>query len=153
MGSARFTATLQPRGQAAAIVLDDEQVAAVGEGARRFPVRATVEGHTWRTTVSRMGGESLLGLSRAVRQAAGVEAGDEVTVLLELDCAPREVDIPAELAAALSDDPAARAAFEGLAYSHRKEYARWIDEAKRDETRRRRAAQAVELLRQGRTRT
>jgi hypothetical protein len=153
MGSLAFTAELVPRGPAAAVVLDEAQVAAVGEGARRFPVVATVNGHTWRTSVARMGGEFLLGLNRAVREAAGVEAGDRVEVRLELDEAPREVEVPEALARALAGDPAARAAFEGMAFTHRKEYARWIDEAKREETRERRVAQALEMLREGRTRS
>jgi hypothetical protein len=151
VGSARFTTTLVPRGPAAAVVLDDAQVAAVGEGAKRFPVVATVNGYTWRTTVTRMGGEFLLGLNRAVRQDAGVEAGDTVEVKLELDSAPREVEVPTPLADALAGDPDARAAFDRLSYTNRKEFARWIDEAKRDETRRRRLAKAVEMLRQGKT--
>jgi Bacteriocin-protection, YdeI or OmpD-Associated/Domain of unknown function (DUF1905) len=151
MGSVRFRATLVPRGAAAAVVLDDEQVAAVGEGARRFPVVATVNGATWRTTVTRMRGEFLLGLNRAVREEAGVEAGDTVEVELELDTAPREVEVPDALANALAEDSGARAAFDRLAYTHRKEYARWIDEAKRDETRQRRVARALEMLREGQT--
>jgi len=153
VGSARFTATLVPRGQAAAIVLDDEQVATVGEGARRFPVVARVNDHTWRTTVAPMRGEFLVGLSRAVRREAGAEAGDTVTVELELDTAPREVEVPEALANALAGDSEARAAYDRLAYTHRKEFARWVDEAKREETRRRRVTQALELLRQGKTRT
>ena len=153
MGSLRFTATFVARGPAAAVVLDDEQAAAVGEEAKRFPVVATVNGHRWRTSVARMGGESLLGLNRAVREAAGVEAGDTVEVALELDTAPREVEVPEALAAALAEDPAAREAFEGLAFTHRKEYARWVEEAKREETRQRRVAKALEMLREGRTRT
>jgi Bacteriocin-protection, YdeI or OmpD-Associated/Domain of unknown function (DUF1905) len=148
MGSVRLTATLVPRGPAAAVVLEGEQVAAVGEGAKRFPVVATVNGHTWRTTVTRMRGEFLLGLNRAVRQEAGVEAGDTVDVKLELDTAPREVEIPEPLAHALAEDPEARAAFDRLAYTHRKEYAGWVAEAKREETRKRRVAQALERLRQ-----
>jgi hypothetical protein len=153
MGAIRFTATLEPRGPAAAVVLDDDQVAAVGEGAKRFPVVATVNGYSFRNSVMRMGGEFLLGLNRAVRQEAGVEAGDTVDVQLELDTAPREVDVPAPLADALAKDAKARAAFEGMAYTHRKEYARWIAEAKRDETRERRVAQALEMLREGKTRS
>ena len=152
MGSIKFTTTLEPRGPAAAIVLDDDQVAAVGEGAKRFPVVATVNGHTWRTTVTRMRGEFLVGLNREVRQSAGAEAGDEVTVELELDMAPREVEVPKPLADALAGDAEARAAFERLSYTHRKEYARWIAEAKKDETRERRVAQAVEMVRAGKTR-
>lgn len=147
MGSIRFEAVLQPRGPAAAVVLADEQVAVVGEGAKRFPVVATVNGHTWRATVTRMGGEFLLGMSRAVRADAGVEAGDRVDVELVLDTAERTVEVPEALATALAGDPAAREAFEALAYTHRKEYARWIDEAKRDETRERRVAQTLEKLR------
>jgi Bacteriocin-protection, YdeI or OmpD-Associated/Domain of unknown function (DUF1905) len=142
-----------PRGPAAAVFLDDEQVAAVGEGAKRFPVVATVNGYTWRTSVARMGGESLLGLSRAVRQEAGVEAGDTVEVRLELDTAPREVDVPPALAGALEADDEARAAFDRLAYTHRKEFARWVEEAKRDETRERRVAKALEMLHRGETRS
>src|SRR3979409_2041985 len=80
MGHIRLTATLVPRGPAAAVVLDDEQVAAVGEGAKRFPVTATVNGYLWRTTVTRMRGEFLLGLNREVREGAGVNAGDSVNV-------------------------------------------------------------------------
>src|SRR5512142_1257044 len=99
MRSLRFQATLQPRGPAAAIVLDDAQVEAVGEGAKRFPVKATVNGYTWRTSVTRMRGEFLVGLNREVREGARAEAGDMVALELELDAAPREVDVPAALAA------------------------------------------------------
>jgi hypothetical protein len=141
---------LLARGPAAAVVLDDAQVAEIGEGAKRFPVVATVNGHTWRTSVARMGGEFLVGLNREVRTAAGAEAGDEVDVTLELDTAPREVELPEDLAAALASDPAAKAAFEGMSFTHRKEYARWITEAKREETRSRRVEQALERLREGR---
>jgi uncharacterized protein YdeI (YjbR/CyaY-like superfamily) len=135
------------------MVLDDAQVAAVGEGAKRFPVVATVNGYTWQTTVTRMRGEFLVGLNREVREAAGVEAGDRVAAAVELDNAPREVEVPDVLAAALAGDATARAAFEGLAYTHRKEYARWVSEAKREETRLRRVDQALEMLRAGKTRS
>ena len=153
MGSIRLSTTLVPRGAAAAIVLDDEQVTAVGEGARRFPVVATVNGYSWRTSVVRMGGEFLVGLNRDVRRQAGVEAGDAVEVGLELDTAPRVVDVPEALAEALAADAQARAFFDGLAYTHRKEYAQWIAEAKRENTRERRVARAIEMLREGRTRS
>jgi Bacteriocin-protection, YdeI or OmpD-Associated/Domain of unknown function (DUF1905) len=153
MGAIQFRAPLQPRGPAAAVVLNDSQVAAVGEGAKRFPVVATVNGYTWRTSVARMGGEFLLGLNKEVRQEAGVEAGDEVEVTVELDKAPREVEVPEALAAALAADPQAKAAFDRLAFSHRKEYARWVTEAKQQETRQRRVQQALEMIRAGKTRT
>jgi hypothetical protein len=153
MGVIRFTAQLQSRGPAAAVVLDDAQVAAVGEGARRFPVVATVNGYTWRTSVARMGGEFLLGLNREVRQAASVQAGDKVEVTVELDAAPREVEVPEALAAVLAADPQAKAAFDRMAFTHRKEYARWVAEAKQEQTRQCRVQQALEMIRAGKTRS
>jgi hypothetical protein len=153
MGSLRFTATLHECGPAAAVILDDQQVAAVREGAKRVPVVATVNGYTWRTSVARMGGESMVGLNRAVRKGAGVKAGDSVDVELELDTAPREVEVPQALTDALACDTEARAAFERLSSTHRKEYARWTEEAKREQTRERRVAQALVMLREGRTRS
>jgi Bacteriocin-protection, YdeI or OmpD-Associated/Domain of unknown function (DUF1905) len=151
VGAVTLTAELLPRGPAAAFVLNDDQVAAVGEGAKRFPVVATVNGHSWRTTVTRMRGEFLVGLSRTLREAAGVQAGDTATLTLALDTEPREVEVPPALTDALQADSAARAAFDALAFTHRKEYARWIQEAKRDETRERRVARALEMLRAGQT--
>jgi hypothetical protein len=153
MGVLRFTTQLQARGPAAAVVLDDDQVAEVGEGPKRFLVVATVNGYTWRTSVARMKGEFLVGLSREVRQGAGVEAGDEVEVTVELDVAPREVDVPAALAEALAADPDAGASFERMAFTHRKEYALWVAEAKREETQQRRVQQALEMIRAGQTRS
>ena len=70
LGSITLTAELVPRGPAAAFVLDDEQVAVVGEGAKRFPARAAINGATLRTTVTKMRGEYLFGLSRAAREQA-----------------------------------------------------------------------------------
>jgi hypothetical protein len=153
MGELTLTTTLQRRGPAAAVVLADDQVAEVGEGRKAFPVQATINGYTWAGRVSRMGGEFLLGLNREVRTGAGVEAGDEVTVTIALDEAPREVDVPAALAQALDGDATAKATFDALAFTHRKEFARWIAEAKKDETRERRVAQALQMLREGRTRS
>jgi hypothetical protein len=153
MGAIQFNAQLEPRGPAAAVVLDEAQVAVVGEGAKRFPVVATVNGYTWRTSVARMGGEFMVGLSKAVRLGAGVEAGDDVEVRLELDAAPRDVEVPEALAAALACDPRAKASFERMAFTDRKEYARWIAQAKKDETRERRVGQALEMIRAGKTRS
>ncbi|HEX5193880.1 MAG TPA: YdeI/OmpD-associated family protein [Solirubrobacteraceae bacterium] len=153
MGSLTLTAELQPRGPAAAFVLDDEQVAIVGEGAKRFPARAEINGVTLRTTVTKMRGEYLFGLSRAAREQAGVQAGDTVTFTLELDSEPRTVEVPEALAVALAADPKAQAAFDALAYTHRKEFARWIAEAKRDDTRAMRVTRTLEMVRAGQTRS
>ena len=149
----RFRARLERRGPAAAVVLDEGQVELVGEGAKRFPVVATVNGYTWRTSVSRMGGEFLLGLNREVRDGAKVEAGEDVDVTVELDRAPRVVEIPEALALALADAPDVAAAFEAMAFTHRKEYARWIAEAKQEQTRQRRVQQALDMIRAGKTRS
>jgi hypothetical protein len=153
IGELSFTATLEKRGPAAAVVLGDDQVAELGEGAKRFPVRATVAGYSWRGSVARMKGEFLLGLSREIREAAGVEAGDEVEVSLALDTEERTVEVPPALAAALAGDDAAKAAFEALAFTHRKEFARWVAEAKKEDTRERRVAATMEMLHDGRTRS
>jgi hypothetical protein len=118
-------------------------------GRVRVPVRATVNGHTFRSTLMRYGGTDYLGLNREVREAAGVEAGQTIAIGLEVDDEPRKVDVPPELAAALAADSQARNAFERLSYTHRREYADWIAEAKREDTRRRRIDQALAMLREG----
>lgn len=153
MGAIRFHTRLEARGPAAAVILTDTQVDELGEGAKRFPVAATVNGYTWRTSVARMRGEFLVGLNREVRQRAGVEAGDEVEVALEFDTDPREVELPPELEEALTADSDARSNFQSMSFTHRKEYARWIGDAKREETRVRRVEQALEMIRAGKTRT
>ena len=114
---------------------------------------ATVNGYTWRTSVTRMRGEFLLGLNREVREAAGVAAGDEVEVAVELDTAPREVDVPPALAAALRADPQADASLraDGL---HPPQGVRPLGRrSKGEETRQRRVQQAVEMIRAGQTRS
>jgi hypothetical protein len=117
-------------------------------GAKRPPVRGTVNGAPFRSTVAVYGGRFLLGLNRELRAAAGgVGPGDNVTVELERDDEERTVELPADLRVALDADRLAF--FESLSYTHRREYVRWIEEAKREETRRRRVARAVELLRRG----
>jgi hypothetical protein len=149
MGSLAIEIELQQRGPAAAIVLDEQQIQTLGEGRKRFPVVATVNGYRWRTSVFSMKGEYLIGLSKEVRAGAGAEAGDTVAVELALDTQERTVDVGPALTAALDGDPAARAAFDALAFTHRKEFARWVQEAKRDETRERRVERTLEMLRAG----
>jgi hypothetical protein len=119
-------------------------------GKARAPVRGTINGHPFRSTVAVYGGRSFLPVKKALREAAGVAAGDAVVVELEADEQPRTVDPPPDLAAALAADPEVRAAFEGLSFTHQREYAEWVAEARREETRRRRVDQAVEMLRDGR---
>ena len=144
-----LTLTLQPRGSAAAFLLSDEQVAAVGGGRRAFPVRVGVNGVTLPLRLARMGGENLIGLARAVREQAGVSIGSAYRVEIVADAEARGVEVPGALAVALADDAKARAAFEALAPSHRKEFARWVSEAKRDATRAQRVAKTIEMLHAG----
>ncbi len=115
-------------------------------GGKRPPVTVTVGGHTYRTTVAPMGGRFMIPLSAENREAAGLTAGDEVDVEITLDTAPREMKAPDDLAEALRAAPEAAAFFESLSFSHKRSYVDWIVGAKKDETRQRRVAQAVELL-------
>jgi Domain of unknown function (DUF1905) len=94
MGSLTFTTTLARRGPGVAVALDADQVAVIGEGAKRFPVAGTINGETWRSTVVRMRGEFLLGLSKEVRAQVGADAGDTVEVTATLDTAERVVEVP-----------------------------------------------------------
>lgn len=122
-----------------------EVVAALGKG-KKPPVKVTLNGYSYRTTMAVMGGVFMLSLSAEHRAAAGVKAGDKVKVTLELDTEPRTVELPADLAAALSKKPGARAAFDACAYSMRKEYVRQVESAKAQETRNRRIAGIVAKL-------
>jgi hypothetical protein len=143
----RFEATLESRGRGHVVALPFDAGKVLGKV--RAPVRATIGGHTFRTTTMRYGGVDYIGLNRGVRKAAGVEPGGGLVVELEPDMEPREADVPPELERALTGDVAAKATFESLSYTHRNEYARWITEAKREETRSRRLEKAVEMLRAG----
>ncbi len=145
--SLEITTTLEPRGPAGAIVLDDEQVARLGAGAKTFPVKVTIDGKPARLRLARMGGENLIGFRKEIRAELGVEIGDELHAVIERDDAPREIEIPDELQRALDADPAAKAAFEQLAPSHRKEHARSVADAKRPETRAKRVAAVLDALR------
>jgi hypothetical protein len=143
----RFRTTVELGGRTATgLEVPDAVVEALGAG-RRPPVRVTIGGHTYRSTVAVMGGRYLLPLSAENRTAAGVAAGDEVEVAVELDTEPREVPVPADLTAALAGDDGARAAFERLSYSHRRRHVLAIEEAKTPETRMRRIAKTVDGLR------
>jgi hypothetical protein len=147
-----LTAVLEPRGPAGALVFTDDQVAAIGDGAKTFPVTVTIGANTLRLRLARMGGESLVGFSKTARAEAGVDIGDTVTFSISAESAPRTVEVPDDLAAALASDPAVAQAFESLAYTHRKEYVRWVTEARREQTRADRIAKTVEMVRAGQTR-
>lgn len=138
--------TLEPRGPAGAFVLSDEQVAALGDGAKAFPVLIRVGDRSLALRLARMGGENLIGLSKAARAEAGVAIGDRVQVIIMADHSERTVEVPDDLRAALATDPQAAAAFERLAPSARKEIVRSITEAKHEQTRAERIAKTIDRL-------
>jgi hypothetical protein len=145
----RFRTTVLQAGRTATgLQVPDELITALGSG-KRPKVVVTVAGYSYRTTVAPMGGRYLVPLSAEHRTAAGVAAGDTVEVDLELDEAPRVVEVPDDLAAELSRDAQASAFFDGLSYSHRKEWVRWIVEAKKPETRDARLSRTMSALRAG----
>jgi bifunctional DNA-binding transcriptional regulator/antitoxin component of YhaV-PrlF toxin-antitoxin module len=118
-------------------------------GKARAPVRGRLNGTEFRTTVAVYGGRSYLGFRKELREAAGVEMGDDVEVEVELDDAPREVELPKELEGMLVADAKARGNFESLSYTHRREYVEWITGAKKEETRELRMRKAFDMLRKG----
>jgi hypothetical protein len=120
-------------------------------GEARPAVAGTLNGTQFRGRLSVYGGKTYLGLNKRVRDAAGIGVGDDVDVVLTRDEAPREVEIPQGLLAAFERDSGAKAAFDRLAFTHRKEYARWIAEAKKEETRERRVTKALAMLKAGET--
>jgi hypothetical protein len=143
----RFESTVELGGKTATgIPVPDEVVAGLGDS-KRPAVTITVNGYTYRTTAVRMDGRFLVPLSAEHREAAGLAAGDDVAVEIALDTSPREVTLPEDLAAAM--DGAARTAYDALSYSHRKEWVRWVEEAKKPETRAARIEKTVAGLREG----
>ena len=148
----RFRTTLlRTDSTATGIVVPDEVVAALGAG-KRPPVVVTIRGYTYRNTIAVMGGQFMVGVSAEHRAGAGVSGGDEVDVDIELDTAPRVVTVPPDLAAALDAEPAARRTFDGLSYSNKSWHVLQVSGAKTDETRQRRIAKSVEVLKTGRPR-
>jgi hypothetical protein len=143
----RFNTTLlQTGGATTGIVVPDEVVEALG-GGKRPKVTATINGYAWRTSVASMGGQFMLGLSAEVRAGAKVAGGDVVDIELELDVAPRTVEVPADLAAALAAHSSEKAAFDKLSYSHQRRHVMAIEAAKSPETRSRRIEGALKILR------
>ncbi|RKW71562.1 YdeI/OmpD-associated family protein [Galactobacter caseinivorans] len=145
MSELRLNITLETRGPATAILLGDEQVAELST-AKAFPVIVSIGDATARLRLARMGGENMIGLSKANRSLLGVETGDTVDVVITPDLAERTAELPAELVAALAADGVARRAFESLSLSRRKEMARSVSEAKQEATRERRLAKVVQEL-------
>lgn len=146
----KFRSVVKLSGKTATgILVPPEVVESLGQG-KRPPVRVTINGHTYRSTVASMGEEFMLPVSAENRTSAGVAAGNEVDVDIELDTEPREVIVPPDFAEALDSDADARRFFDGLSYSKKQRYVLPIEQAKTAETRQRRIAKALSELREGR---
>lgn len=145
----KFRATIQLGGKTATgIEVPADVVNSLGAG-KRPAVSVTINGYTYRSTVAPMGGTFMLPVSAEVREAAGVAAGDEVEVDVELDTAPREVTVPQDFSEALDQDAGARRFFDGLSYSNKRRIVLSIEDAKTPETRQKRIAKAVTSLHEG----
>jgi Bacteriocin-protection, YdeI or OmpD-Associated/Domain of unknown function (DUF1905) len=146
----RFQAVIEQNGKTATgITVPTEVVEALAAG-KKTAVSVTLNGYTYRSSIASMGGEFKIPVSAEVREAADVKAGDEVSVELALDTAPREVAVPDDFAAALGAEPAAQATFERISYSEKRWFVLGIEDAKTPETRQRRLDKAIERLREGR---
>ncbi|HEX6511579.1 MAG TPA: YdeI/OmpD-associated family protein [Chloroflexota bacterium] len=146
-----FRAIIQLNGKTATGIEVPQQVLTELGSSKRPAVRFTLNGHTYRSTIGSMGGRFLIPVSAEVRAAAGVAAGDEVDVEVELDTAPRDVEVPADLAQALTADDEAKRFFDGLSYSHKRWYVLPIEGAKSPDTRQRRLQKALEMMHQRHT--
>jgi Domain of unknown function (DUF1905)/Bacteriocin-protection, YdeI or OmpD-Associated len=139
------TTLLQAEGMnATGIEIPAKIVDALAQG-KKPKVAVTINGYTYRSTVAVMGGKYMVGVAKEHREKAGVKGGDKLEVQLELDTAVREVEVPKDFAAALRQ-AGARAAFDKLAFTHRKEHVRAIEEAKAAETRARRIEKSVAMV-------
>jgi hypothetical protein len=143
----KLTTVINSAGKTAAgIVVPDEFVEALGGGGRP-KVRVAVAGYTYRSSIARMGGVYMLGVSNETRDATGLRPGQTVEFDIELDNEPREVAVPPDLQVALDRDAAAKAAFEKLSYSNKRRVVMPIESIKNAETRARRVQRTVEELR------
>ena len=150
MTSVRFEIVLQrPEGEGTTTFIEIPLDVATVFGRKRPPVTVTINGYTYRSTVAVYGDGYFLPVNKVNRAGAGVDAGDRVTVELASDTAARTVEVPDDLAAALLADGEVHERFNGLAYTHRLEYVRWVTEAKKAETRERRVTETVSRLREG----
>jgi len=141
-----FTATIQNAGGGGAFVeipFDVEKAF----GSKRPKVKAMIEGIPYRGILARMGSEChLLLILKEIREQIGKTFGDEIKITVEADTEPRVVEIPKDLLAELKKDKTAMEFFSGLSFTHQKEYVKWIEEAKKEETRARRIAKTIEML-------
>ena len=146
MPELRFDCHLESDQGACFIRVPPEVLMTLGQR-KRAPVKVTINATTYRTTIAVYGGKSYIGVRREIREAAGVDAGQQLTVGLEYDSELRTADLPDALRAALETDAKAAAAFDKLAYTRKKEFVDWVTGAKKAETQQQRLKQAIKMLR------
>lgn len=147
MAKASFRAELRSTGRGGGHLVEVPPDVIEKLGARgRIAIRATFNGVPYRGSIMRMGGVTMLGVTKGIMEQAGVDVGDTLRVVVENDDTPREVAVPAELAAAFQRDAGMRNAWDALSYTARKEHAASIESAKKPETRARRVAKVVDAL-------
>lgn len=146
-----FETTLSSRGNSTGIPVPRPVIEQLGRG-QRPPVLVTVNGYEYRSTVAVMGGHHLIGVSAAIRAATGLKGGDTISVTLKIADSPREVDVPADFAAAMERSVPAREFFDGLSNSLRRYHVDTINAAKSSETRQRRIDKTVALFVAGKQR-
>jgi len=144
-----FKAVIQNAGGGGAFVevpFDVEKVF----GSKRPRIKAMIERVPYRGLLTRMGGPNhMLIVLKGIREQIGKTFGDEIKVSVEIDIEERVISVPDELKRAFKSNKEAKAKFEKLSYTHQREYVTWIDEAKKDETRQKRIAKTIEMLKQG----
>jgi hypothetical protein len=139
-----FRATVKRHGSAGFVELPFDPKTVFGKV--RAPVKVTLNGYTFRSTIAAMGGPPCIGLRQSNREAAGVEGGETVEVRLDLDSEPRVVTPPADLVKALKAAPPAWDRWCELSFTHQREHAEAVADAKKPETRSRRVAAAVAMM-------
>jgi hypothetical protein len=150
--SETFRSTIAQTGKTACGIQVPEAIVEALGGSKRPAVVVTLDHYSYRSTVAPMGGEWWVGVNADHRAASGLKAGDTVQVTLELDTAPRELEVPPELEAALDADPRARTFFDGLSYSNKRVFTLSVEGTSNPETKARRVEKAIALMREGRVR-
>ena len=144
-----FKAVIEAASRGGAFVVVPYDVEAT-YGQKRVKVKATFDGVSYRGSIVRMGGpDHILPVLKAIRKEIGKGPGDRVTVTVEADTDERVVEVPDDFRRALARNASANAFFRGLSYTHKREYVLWVNDAKREETRRRRIARALQMLEDG----
>lgn len=144
----KFMAKIIPSGNATGVEVPDHVVQALGPQGRP-PISITINGHTWRSRVTAMRGQRLIGISAAHRMAAGIHEGDIIEVEVEIDEAPRIVIEPTDLAEALNSCPNARTSFDRLPFGLRQKHVTAIENARSAAVRERRISKLVATLKSG----